>query len=103
MPGLDTIDFNIPGDGPHTIAPLSALPAITSPVVIDGYTQGDSTSTVTDDALQNTNATGGLNTVLKIVLNGVNAGGTSGLVILAGDSTVRGLAINRFESSRASI
>ena len=97
LPGLDTIDFNIPGDGPHTIAPLIfALPAITSPVVIDGYTQGDGTSTVTDDALQNTNATGGLNTVLKIVLNGVNAGGTSGLVILAGDSTVRGLAINRF-------
>ncbi len=96
LAGLDTITFNIPGNGPHTIAPLSALPAITSPVVIDGYTQGDSTGTTADDALENTNATGGLNTVLKIVLNGVNAGGSNGLTITAGASTVRGLAVNGF-------
>jgi len=36
--GLDNITFNIPGSGPHTIAPLTVLPNITSPVVIDGYT-----------------------------------------------------------------
>src|SRR5687767_13513892 len=37
-PGLDTIDFNIPGAGPHTITPASAFPTITTPVIIDGYT-----------------------------------------------------------------
>ena len=39
LPGLDTIAFNIPGAGPHTIQPASALPSVTDPVVIDGYTQ----------------------------------------------------------------
>jgi hypothetical protein len=39
-PGLDTIDFNIPGAGPYyTIAPLSALPIVIDPVSIDGTTQ----------------------------------------------------------------
>ncbi len=38
-PGTDTITFNIPGAGPHTIAPLTALPEITDPVIIDGTTQ----------------------------------------------------------------
>ena len=37
--GLDTIIFQIPGTGVHTITPTSALPAITDPVVIDGTTQ----------------------------------------------------------------
>jgi len=31
----DEIRFDIPGAGPHTIAPLSALPAIANPVLID--------------------------------------------------------------------
>ena len=35
----DTIAFDIPGAGPHTIQPLTALPTITDPVVVDGYTQ----------------------------------------------------------------
>src|ERR1039457_4729828 len=37
--GLDTIIFQIPGSGVHTIVLLAALPAITDPVVIDGTTQ----------------------------------------------------------------
>ncbi|HEV3257247.1 MAG TPA: hypothetical protein VG013_10235, partial [Gemmataceae bacterium] len=37
--GGDTIAFNIPGSGVHTIKPTSALPAITEAVVIDGTTQ----------------------------------------------------------------
>src|ERR1039458_7256017 len=37
--GIDTIDFNIPGAGVHTIAPLMQLPTITNPVTIDGYSQ----------------------------------------------------------------
>ena len=38
-PGADTIRFNIPGGGLKTIRPASALPTITEPVTIDGYTQ----------------------------------------------------------------
>ncbi|NJK76491.1 MAG: right-handed parallel beta-helix repeat-containing protein, partial [Microcoleus sp. SU_5_6] len=38
--GLDTINFNIPGTGPHSITLLTqALPVITSPVIIDGKSQ----------------------------------------------------------------
>ncbi len=88
--GTDTIAFDIPGAGPHTIQPLSALPTITDPVTVDGYTQ--------PGASPNTNGPGlGLNTVLMIELDGSSAGaGTNGLAITAGDSTVRGLVINRF-------
>ena len=86
----DRIEFNIPGSGPHTIMPTSALPTIADPVVIDGYTQ--------PGAMPNTNATGAINAVLKIELNGVNAGaGVNGLqIVVPGDSTVRGLVVNRF-------
>src|SRR5689334_12879137 len=35
---VDTIAFNIPGQGVHTIAVGSLLPPITHPVIIDGYT-----------------------------------------------------------------
>ncbi|MGQ0829851.1 MAG: PKD domain-containing protein [Bacteroidota bacterium] len=38
-PGLDYIDFNIPSQAPRTIQLRSDLPAITSPVIIDGSTQ----------------------------------------------------------------
>src|SRR3989442_2742136 len=34
-----SIEFNIPGSGVQTIAPLSSLPYITHSVSIDGYTQ----------------------------------------------------------------
>ncbi len=52
-PGPDTIDFNIPGSGVHTISPTSALPTITDPVLIDGYSQpGSSPNTL----LQGNNA-----------------------------------------------
>ena len=89
--GTDTIDFNIPGTGPHTIQPLSALPTITDSVIIDGYTQPGATP--------NTNGPGlGVNAVLMIELDGTNAGApfVDGLLITAGNSTVRGVVINRF-------
>jgi len=90
--GPDTITFNIPGPGPHTIQPTSALPTITDMVIIDGYTQPGATT--------NTNGPGlGINAVLMIELDGSNAGvGVSGLRITAGNSTVRGLVINRFNN-----
>src|SRR5713226_4048192 len=87
--GTDTIAFNIPGAGPHTIRPTSTLPSITSPVTIDGYTQ--------PGASANTEAFGD-NAVLTIELDG-SLGGTFGspslLSIGAGSSIVRGLVINR--------
>ena len=38
-PGGDLIAFAIPGSGVQTIAVATALPAITEPVAVDGYTQ----------------------------------------------------------------
>ena len=87
----DTIAFNIPGSGVQTISPASALPTLTDPVIIDGYTQ--------PGASANTLATGN-NAVLLIELNGSGAGaGANGLTISSGNSTVRGLVINRFSAS----
>jgi hypothetical protein len=88
--GVDAIVFNIPGAGPHTILPLSVLPTVTDPVVIDGYTQpGASPNTILSGF--------GSDAVLMIELDGTNAGtGIDGLYIAGGNSTVRGLAINRF-------
>ncbi len=40
-PGLDHIDFNIPGGGVQTIHPLTPLPEITDAVVINAGTQPD--------------------------------------------------------------
>ena len=37
--GPDSVVFNIPGPGVHTISVSSALPVITGPVVIDGTAQ----------------------------------------------------------------
>ena len=94
--GLDTIEFNITvGSAPFTIQPTVAnpLPVISDAVIIDGYTQ--------PGAFPNTNPPGlGSNAVLKIELDGTNAGtGASGLIIFAGNSIVRGLVINRFKQN----
>jgi CSLREA domain-containing protein len=90
--GIDTIAFNIPGAGPHTIQPASVLPALTDQVNIDGYTQPGSSP--------NTNPiTWGLNTVLKITLDGLGAGSNAdGIWITSGasGSTVQGLLIQKF-------
>ncbi|PYK68225.1 MAG: hypothetical protein DME45_08575 [Verrucomicrobia bacterium] len=86
---LDTITFNIPGAGVRTIIPLTVLPTITDPVVIDGYSQPGSSA--------NTIAVGD-NSVHLIELNG-NSAVCGALVISAGNSTVRGLVINRFNGN----
>jgi parallel beta-helix repeat protein len=39
-PGPDSIHFDIPGGGPHTIDLVTTLPFIIDPVTIDGFTQG---------------------------------------------------------------
>ena len=88
----DTIAFDIPGPGVHTIAPTSPLPVITDPLTIDGYTQPGSAP--------NTNPFGqGLNATLLIELVGTGAGaGAAGLNLGAGSagSKIDGLAINQF-------
>jgi len=90
-PGADTIEFDIAGSGVHTISPASALPPITDPVTVNGYSQPGS--------FVNTNPTGqGLNTVLQIEIDGTNAGATSCLKIKADDVTIRGLVVNRCTS-----
>ena len=43
-PGLNTINFNIPGSGVQTIAPTNAMPDITNAVVINGFSQPGSSA-----------------------------------------------------------
>ena len=91
--GTQDIDFNIPGPvgvpaGVQTISPTSALPSITGPTTINGYSQPGSSA--------NTNATGGLNTVLRIALDGTIAGNTTGLDIASNNVAIRGLNIRNF-------
>ena len=87
-PDSSTITFSILGAGVQTIVPTSALPAITAPVIINGYTQGGATA--------NTLAVGN-DAVINIVLDGRSAGvSSSGLIIQTFNSIVRGLVINNF-------
>jgi hypothetical protein len=84
-PGNNLINFNIPvpGGGPALIQPLSLLPAITRPVVIDGTTQPP-----------------GYAGVPLIDINGGQAPpGTDGLIIAANGCEIYGLAINGFQST----
>jgi S-layer homology domain len=90
--GADTIAFNVSGagcsgSGVCTITPASVLPTVSGTLLIDGYTQPGSSP--------NTNSTGAINAVPKIVLSGaVVGGGSYGLSVSAPNSTVRGLVIN---------
>jgi hypothetical protein len=77
--GTDTITFQI-GSGAKTITLSAALPAITDPVIIDGSTQP------------------GYAGIPLIELNGANVTTDSGLTIFSGNTTVKGLVINRFGS-----
>jgi CSLREA domain-containing protein len=90
LAGADTIAFNIPGAGVHTIGPASPLPALTDDagVTIDGYTQPGS---------KPNSLLIGSDTVLTIEIDGTAAGqSTNGLTIQGISATVRGLVINRF-------
>ena len=83
----NTIDFSIGSGGVQTIAPLSPLPALTSPVTIDGTSQPGYDPN---------------NPAPMIELSGQNITGTTafGLEISGGDSTIEGLIVNRFPSSQ---
>ena len=71
------IHFMLPGPG-YVITPLSPLPTITRPVLLDATTQPG---------------------VGYVELDGSSAGtGASGLTITSGGCIIRGLVINRFDS-----
>ncbi|HZW31543.1 MAG TPA: hypothetical protein VFF52_12600, partial [Isosphaeraceae bacterium] len=79
--GLDTIQFDLPGQGPQTIRLGAPLPAITTSVVIDGTTQ---------PGYQNA-------PLVEIDGSGLSAGsGSAGLVLTAGGSRVSGLSLVGF-------
>jgi hypothetical protein len=82
-PAADTITFALPGGGAQTISVLTALPGLTDRATIDGTTQQ------------------GYAGVPLITLSGpsnpaFSPAGMNGLTILGGNTTVRGLIINRF-------
>ncbi len=81
--GTNTIDFAIPGQGVQTISPLSSLPAITNPVLIDGFSQPGYSGTP------------------LIELSGSQADLTNGLTITGSGVTVRGLDIGNFTEGAA--
>jgi hypothetical protein len=74
----NTIDFNIASPGVQTIFPLSPLPGITDPVLIDGESQPGYAGTP------------------LIQIDGSQSGGGHGLTITGPDVTVRGLDITTF-------
>jgi parallel beta-helix repeat protein len=77
----DTILFDIPGDGAHSIQLASPLPFVTDAAIIDGWSQPGFAGTP------------------LVELDGSLAGANAvGVGIAAADSTVRGLAVNRFSA-----
>jgi len=72
------IDFAIPGVGVHSIAPGSQLPPLTQSVTVDGTSQP------------------GYSGVPLIELSGSSAGAVPGIDLVGGDSTVRGLDVDRW-------
>ncbi len=86
--GPDTIAFNLPGAGVHTIVLGSALPDVTDITTIDGYTQpGASVNTL--PLAQGTNA------VLLIEISGAAVPADPCLTWAAAGGRIQGLVVNR--------
>jgi len=73
----NTIDFALSGHGVRTISPVSPLPAITNPVLIDGFSQPGYAGTP------------------LIAVTAPSSGGTDALAI-GSNTTVRGLVVDGF-------
>src|SRR5690606_37182272 len=82
VPGRQRIDFAIEGPGPHTIAPLSPLPAITEAVFIDARSQPGYVSPP----------------VIELAGHRLEEAPpfADGLTVYASQTHISGLAINRF-------
>ena len=80
---VDTIEFDLPGASPLTITPVNPLPAITDPVIIDGYSEPDSTPPAD-----------GVNPVIQVAIDASNT--NRGLEVATGGdgSTIRGLSVH---------
>ncbi|HYC36566.1 MAG TPA: choice-of-anchor D domain-containing protein [Usitatibacter sp.] len=91
--GGQQISFSLVG-GPHTIHPLTELPALTCQnAYIDGYAQEDL------GASMNSDGGSGNDAVIQIVLDGSSCTGESpcsGITLSGQNSRVRGLAIHSF-------
>jgi titin len=83
-PGLDIIEFDVTGGGAQSLTPATPYDSIIDPVTIDGTTQPGFAGTPI------------------IELNGTSAGNI-GLILATGNSTVKGLVINRFSSGILSL
>ncbi len=90
IPDPDPISFNIPGDGTHTVQPLSELPTITDAIHFDGTTQPGFTGTplIEIDGSVAGTGSGGMGANALVFVGG------------AGGSIIESLVINRF-SGRA--
>ena len=88
-PGPDTIEFDIPGNPPHTLRPVSNFPDIVDPVTLDGYSQSGSAE-----------ATGSDVATLRIELDGQDNSEGVGLTLAPGsdESLIKGLAIHGFRT-----
>jgi hypothetical protein len=80
--GNDTINFNIAGDGPHTIAIASNLPTITQTVTINGYSEPGASA-----------ATGSTAATLQIIVTSGDVV-VQGFGIAANNSTIQGIVAN---------
>ena len=85
-PTVDTIAFDIAGDGPHIISVSPDLPALRDPVTIDGLTE----PSVTGGACPLPSG--------RLAVQIDAAGASFGLLVLIGSSgsTIRGLSITNF-------
>jgi hypothetical protein len=91
----DTIQFAIPGAGPHSITLQSQL-LLSQPLLIDGSTQAGSVPN------SNTPAQGGLNGQLMIELRGAAGIGNAFFINTISPTasvTLRGLVINRVQTA----
>lgn len=92
----DTIRFDISGGGVKTISLTSRLPVISEKLTIDGYSQPGASPN---------NLEAGTNAVLRIELDGSDAGVASEALRIRGasDCVIKGLVINRFDGNSISI
>lgn len=93
LAGSHVINFNISGEGPHTITPETELPVITKTLTIDGITQSGSSCGNLVDNLPGTNTPHDL----RIIISGEELDPGAAVLQIhsdANNSVIRGLVIN---------